>query len=156
MEEMKKIYEQMVSNNQTHIDKLQKWLRDELVDEPFAKIAKIEQEKTYVEKQVANLVQQLNDKNTELIFFQEKVKQLEERVPAEVREKFVEEPKMDSKYQSAPDEPQDMQQKEWLEMIKELAQQHEMREDEKDDTESKPEEQQKNWGSKVAKKFGLF
>ena len=42
-------------------------------------------------------------------------------------------------------------------MIKELAQQHELRDagvEEDDKPES--EEQQNSWGSKVAKKFGLF
>lgn len=158
IEEMKKNYEQMVTSNQTQMDKLQKWLHEELIDEPFRKIALIEREKTSVEKQAANLVQQLNDKNAELISLQEQLKALEDKVPKEVREQPVEEESpFDPKYQGSPEEPESSEQKEWLNMIKELAQQHEIREaGVEEDTEPKSEEQQNSWGSKVAKKFGLF
>jgi DNA repair exonuclease SbcCD ATPase subunit len=151
MEEMKKLYEQMAGGNQTQMEKLQKGLHEELVDQPFKKIALMEQEKMSAEQQIANLVQQLNDKNTEVIFLQERVKQLEEKVPSELKEQSVEEHQMDSKYQTVPDEIEGSEQKEWLDMIKELAQQHENKEDVQE-----PEEEQKTWGSKVAKKFGLL
>jgi len=156
LDEMKKTYEQMASSSQTQIDKLQKWLHEELVDAPFAKIAKIEQEKKSAENQIGDLVQQLNDKNSEVIFLEEKMKQLKDKVPLEETERVVEEHKMDSKYQNMPEESDDSQQKEWLDMIKELAHQHEMRGGEMEDVELKSEEQEKTWGSKVAKKFGLF
>jgi cell division protein FtsX len=142
------------------MDKLQKWLHEELIDEPFRKIALIEQAKTSAEQKVANLVQQLNDKNAEVISLHEQVKGLEDKVPKEVREHIVEEESpFDSKYQATPEEPESSEQKEWLNMIKELAQHHEMRDtgvEEDAEPEPESEEQQNSWGSKVAKKFGLF
>ncbi|HEV8405641.1 MAG TPA: hypothetical protein VGQ13_07030 [Nitrososphaera sp.] len=158
MEEMKKNYDQMVNSNQTQLAKLQKWLHEELIDEPFRKIALIEQAKTSAEQKVANLVQQLNDKNAEVISLHEQVKGLEDKVPKEVREQIVEEESpFDPKYQATPEEPESSEQKEWLNMIKELAQQHELRDTGvEEDAEPESEEQQNSWGSKVAKKFGLF
>ena len=158
IEEMKKNYEQMVTGNQTQMDKLQKWLHEELINEPYKKMALIEREKISAEQQVAKLVQQLNDKNAEVISSQEKLKELENKVPKEAREQLLEqESPFDPKYQTTPEEPESSEQKEWLNMIKELAQKHELRDagvEEDDKPES--EEQKNSWGSKVAKKFGLF
>ncbi|TLY05579.1 MAG: hypothetical protein E6K92_01365 [Thaumarchaeota archaeon] len=126
--------------------------------EEMKKNYEIEREKISAEQQVAKLVQQLNDKNAEVISSQEKLKELENKVPKEARGQLLEqESPFDPKYQTTPEEPESSEQKEWLNMIKELAQQHELRDagvEEDDKPES--EEQKNSWGSKVAKKFGLF
>lgn len=138
LEGMKKNYEGLAAGNQRQLETLQRYLEDKLVGELKDKISQLEEDRISTELRLAEMVQQLDERNAEVVSMKERLHA--DRVPEEHEQVTG----------GAP-EPGDNQQ-ELLRIVKEVAQQQEMGELED------PEEEEKRslWGSKAGKRFGLF
>jgi chromosome segregation ATPase len=145
LEGMKKNFEGLSASNQRQLETLQKYLEDKLVGELREKVSQLEQDKLSTEMRLAELVQDLDERNAEVVSLKERLHHLDDGIPEEQKE-------VDQVQSEAP-ELLNNQQQELLRIVKEVAQQQEMGE-----LEDEPEEEEKHgfWASKSGKKFGLF
>lgn len=145
LEGMKKNYEGLAAGNQRQLEMLQQYIEDKLVGELRGKVAQLEQEKMSAELRLSEMVQQLDQRNAEVVALKEQLNRVGAMVPVEhaleVQNEAVE---------------QGNGQHELLEMVKEIAEQRalELRELEQDSPEDE-EEKHGFWG-KSGKRFGLF
>lgn len=145
LEGMKKNYEGLAAGNQRQLEMLQQYIEDKLVGDLKEKVAQLEQEKMSAELRLSEMVQQLDQRNAEVVALKEQLNHVGAMVPVEhaleVQNEGVE---------------QGNGQHELLEMVKEVAEQRalELRELEQDSPEDE-EEKHGFWG-KSGKRFGLF
>jgi hypothetical protein len=147
LEGMKKNYEGLSASNQRQLETLQKYIEDTLVGELRKKVSRLEQDKLSSESRIAKLVQDLDNRNAELVSLKEQSRHFDDEIPMEQE--------VDQAQSEA--EPVNDQQQELLRIVREVAQQRELgelKEIEKDEAEE--EEKHRFWGSKPGKKFGLF
>ncbi|HXV45991.1 MAG TPA: hypothetical protein VD736_04895 [Nitrososphaera sp.] len=149
LEGMKKNYEGLSASNQRQIETIQKYLEDKLVGELKEKVGQLEQDKLSNELRLAELVQDLDKRNAEVVSFKEHLRQLDDGIPEMHKEA--------DQVQSRTPEPVNEQQEELLKIVKEVAAQQQELGDLKE-LEDEPEEEEKQgfWGSKPGKRFGLF
>lgn len=148
LEGMKKNYEGLSASNQRQLETLQKYIEDTLVGELREKVSRLEQDKLSSESRIAELVQDLDNRNAKLVSLKEQSRHFDDEIPMEQKE-------VDQAQSEA--EPVNDQQQELLRIVREVAQQRELgelKELEKDEAEE--EEKHRFWGSKPGKKFGLF
>ena len=148
LEAIKKNYEALSSDNRRQLELLQKYLEDEVVGELRDKVSNLEKDKLAKELHLAELVQQLDERNADVVSLKDRLRNAD--VPAAVgeieqSENMVEEQTND-------------QQDEMLKIIKEVAQQKEAGdlEELEDEEEETDESKHGFWGSKQGKRFGLF
>ncbi|MEW6604013.1 MAG: hypothetical protein AB1351_04910 [Thermoproteota archaeon] len=145
LEGMKKNYESLAAGNQRQLEMLQQYLEDKLVGELREKVAQLEQEKMSAELKLSEMVQQLDQRNAEVVSLKEQLNRVGAMVPVEhaleVQSETVE---------------QGNGQQELLKIVKEVAEQRalELQELEQDIPEDE-EEKHGFWG-KSGKRFGLF
>lgn len=149
LEGMKKNYEGLSTSNQKQFETLQKYLEDSLVGELREKVSQLEQEKLSAELRLAELVQDLDKRNAELVSLKERPKHLDD----EISEEHMQVEEIESE---TPEPTNNPQQEELLKIVKEVAQQQDL--GELKELEDEPEEEAKRsfWGSKAGKRFGLF
>jgi DNA repair exonuclease SbcCD ATPase subunit len=149
LEGMKKNYEGLSASNQRQLETLQKYLEDELVGELKEKVSQLEQDKLSTELRLTELVQDLDERNTEVVSLKERLRRFDDGVPEEQKEA--------DQVQSEVPEPGNDQQQELLKIVKEIAQQRELG-DLRELEEDEPEEEEKHglWTSRPGKRFGLF
>jgi chromosome segregation ATPase len=136
LEGMKKNYEGLSASNQRQLETLQKYLEDKLVGELRAKVSQLDQDKLSTELRLAELVQDLDKRNAEVVSLKEQLHHLDDGIP--------ERHKQPDHAQNEIFGPTNEQQHE-LGELKEL--------------EDEPEEEEEKhgfWGSKAGKRFGLF
>ena len=149
LEAIKKNYENLSFDNQRQLESLQKYLEDEVVGELREKISHLEQDKLAKELHLAELVQQLDERNAEVVSMKDQLRNTDPplaRVEIEQSENTAEEQTND-------------QQDEMLKIIREVALQKEagdLGELEDEDEEIDKESKHGFWGSKQGKRFGLF
>ncbi|MGI0048116.1 MAG: hypothetical protein ACREAW_01115 [Nitrososphaera sp.] len=146
LEGMKKNYEGLSAGNQRQLESLQKYLEDKLVGELREKVSQLEQDKLSTELRLAELVQDLDKRNSEVVSLKEQLRHFDDGIPEIQKEA--------DQVTGEASEPANNQQQELLRIVKEVAQQRELGDLEED----QPEEEKKHgfWGSKAGKKFGLF
>lgn len=146
LEGMKKNYEGLAAGNQRQFEMLQRYIEDKLVGELREKVSQLEQEKMSIELRLSEMVQQLDQRNAEVVSLKDQLN----RVDAAVPEEHAIEVQSDTLEQGNG-------QQELLQMVKEVAEQRELdlRELEEDHSEDE-EEKHGFWGSKSGKRFGLF
>jgi chromosome segregation ATPase len=146
LEGMKKNYEGLSAGNQRQLETLQKYLEDKLVGELREKVSQLEQDKLSTELRLAELVQDLDKRNSDVVSLKEQLRHFNDGIPEMQKEA--------DQATGEASEPANNQQQELLRIVKEVAQQRELGELEEDQPEA--EEKHGFWGSKVGKKFGLF
>jgi chromosome segregation ATPase len=149
LEGMKKNYEGLAAGNQRQLETLQKYLEDKLVGELREKVSQLEQDKLSTELRLAELVQDLDKRNSEVVSLKEQLRHFDDGIPEMQKEA--------DQIMGEASEPANNQQQELLRIVKEVAQQRELGELGELE-EDQPEEEEKHgfWGSKAGKKFGLF
>jgi chromosome segregation ATPase len=145
LEGMKKNYEGLSASNQRQLETLQKYLEDKLVGELREKMSQLEQDKLSTELKLAEMVQQLDERNAEIVSMKEQLRNMDISAP--------EGQEAEQAPSEAP-EPANSQQEELLKMVKEFAQQE--RGELKELQDNDEEEKRGFWGSKAGKRFGLF
>jgi hypothetical protein len=151
LEEMKRNYEGLSASNQRQLETLQKYLEDKLVGELREKVSQLEQDKLPTELWLAELVQDLDKRNAEVVSLKEQLHHLDDGIP--------EEGKHADHVQDETFEPTNEQQREeLLKIVKEVATPQQELGDLKELEDEPEEEEEKHgfWGSKPGKKFGLF
>jgi chromosome segregation ATPase len=150
LEGIKKNYEGLSASNQRQLETIQKYLEDKLVGELKEKVSQLEQDKLSNELRLAELVQDLDKRNAEVVSLKEHLHQFDDGIPEVHKE-------MDSA-QSRPPEPVNDQQQELLKIVKEVAAAQQQELVDLKELEDEPEEEEKQgfWGSKAGKRFGLF
>jgi hypothetical protein len=147
LEGMKKNYEDLSASNQRQLETLQKYLEDKLVGELREKMSQLEQDKLSTELRLAEMVQQLDERNAEVVSMKERLRNMDAPAPEGQAEQVP----------SKAPEQANSQQEELLKMVKEVAQQQDLgklKEFQEEDNEE--EEKHGFWGSKAGKRFGLF
>lgn len=149
LEGMKKNYEGLAAGNQRQFETLQRYLEDRLVGELQEKVRQLEQDKMSTELRLAELVQDLDKRNSEVVSLKEQLRHSDDRIPEIHKE-------ADGAAGEA-FEPVNNEQQELLRIVKEVAQQRELGElEEPEEDPFVDEEKHRFWGSKAGKKFGLF
>ncbi|MGI0013763.1 MAG: hypothetical protein ACREBU_10025 [Nitrososphaera sp.] len=92
MAEMNEHNEKVVTDDsQDRLEKLQEWLHGEFVSELQTKTNELEQTKASAEVQTQNLVHEIDQKNQEIIFLQDKIKEISQHLKRRLREEILEE-----------------------------------------------------------------
>ncbi len=92
MAEMNEHNEKVVANDsQERLEKLQEWLHGEFVSELQTKTNELEQTKASAEVQTQNLVHEIDQKNQEIIFLQDKIKEISLHLKRKLREAILDE-----------------------------------------------------------------
>lgn len=147
LEGMKKNYEGLSASNQRQLETIQKYLEDKLVGELRDEVSQLEQDKLSTELRLAELVQDLDARNAEVVSMKERLRHFEDGAPEERKE-------ADQVQSEAPETVSNEQ--ELLRIVKEVAQQQELGElKELEEDEPEGEEKHSFWG-KPGKRFGLF
>ena len=147
LEGMKKNYEGLSASNQRQLETIQKYLEDKLMGELKEKVSQLEQDKMSTELRLAELVQDLDERNSEVVSLKERLHHFEDGIPEEQKDQL----------QSEASEPENNPQQELLKIVKEVAQQRELGElGELEEDQHEEGEKHGFWGSKAGKKFGLF
>lgn len=145
IEGMKKNYEGLAAGNQRQLEILQKYLEDKVVGDLREKVNQLEGDKVSNELRLSEIVQQLDERNAEVVSLKERLNGGDAVVPEEHEQ-----------IESEALEPGDAQQ-ELLRMVKEVAEQRELRDlGEIEEDNDEEEEKHAFWGTKTGKKFGLF
>lgn len=144
---MQKNYVDLAADNQRQLETLQKYLEDHLLGELKEKVSRLEQGKMSAEMRLSEMVQQLDQRNAEVVSLKEKLNRIDEVAPEEHAREEVQ-----AELQEAVNGQQDL-----LRMVREVAEQREL-EEFKGELEDNPEDEEKRnfWGSKPGKRFGLF
>ena len=172
LQELKKNYDGVSASSQAQLEMMQKWLQDQLVGDLHRKMIQMEQAKSTAELHVHKLVSQLDERNSEVGVLQERIRQLEQKVPAHELHAMNndgdghEAMPVNVRQDVLLAEPENEQQKELLSLIKEIAQERQemgvdemMLEEEGGGEESAGDDadqegaKQRFWGSKIAKRF---
>lgn len=138
LEGMKKNYEGLAAGNQRQLETLQKYLEDKVVGELREKVSELEEAKMSAELKLAEMVQQLDERNAEMVSLKDRLSKMDYEEPGE--------------QEQIPIQEQGGNQQELLRIVKEVAQQKEM--DELGELEDPEEGKQSFWGK--SKRFGLF
>lgn len=148
LESMKKNYEGLASGNQIQLEMLQKYIEEQLVGELREKVSKLEEDKMSAELRLSEMVQQLDQRNAEVVSLKERLNQTDVMIPQEHAPANV---------QTDTPEQGDARE-EILKIVKEVAEQREREEFRELDGNFEEEEEEKHgfWGAKSGKKFGLF
>lgn len=146
LEGMKKNYEGLAAGNQRQLETLQKYLEDKVVGELKEKVSQLEEEKMSAELRLSEMVQQLDERNAEVVSLKDRLHKMDYGAP---------EPGQAEAPSEVP-EPGNNQQQELLRIVKEVAQQQELGELKELEEEDPEEEKHGFWGSKAGKRFGLF
>jgi hypothetical protein len=77
LEGMKKNYEGLSASNQRQLETMQKYLEDKLVGELREKVSQLKQEKLSTELKLAEMVQQLDERNAEVVSMKERLRKME-------------------------------------------------------------------------------
>ncbi len=115
------------------------------------KVSQLEQDKLSAELRLTEVVQQLDERNAEIV-------SMKERLCNNMNTPAPEEPEVEQALSEEPQE-QTAANQELIKMVKEVAQQQELgelKELEEGDDDDSEEEKHGFWGSKVGKRFGLF
>lgn len=154
LEGMKKNYEGLSASNQKQIETLQRYIEDKLVGELKEKVSQLEQDKMSSELKLAELVQDLDRRNAEVVSLKEQLHHFDHDSVDHVS---VDHPQPEEVQSEAP-EPANSQQEELLKIVKEVAANRQELGDlkELEDEPEEEEEKQSFWGSKTGKRFGLF
>lgn len=147
MEVMKKNYESLASGNQRQLETLQKYIEETLVGELREKIRQMEDDKISAELRLAEMVQQLDQRNAEFVSLNERLSRVDAVIPEEPA-------RMPNQSEI---EEQGGNQQELLRIVKEVAEQQELGElgQLEEDVPNDDGEKHSFWG-KPGKKFGLF
>ncbi len=90
MAEMKDHNEKVVlTDSQDRLEKLQEWLHGEFVSELQNKTNELEQTKAASDTQVQNLVHEVDRKNQEIVFLQNKIKEISQHLKRGMREELL-------------------------------------------------------------------
>lgn len=145
LEGMKKNYEGLASGNQRQLETLQKYLEDRVVGELKEKVNQLEEAKMSAELRLSEMVQQLDERNTEVVSLKDRLNKADYEAPAQEQA-------------DAQNEAQDSgnNQEDLLRIVKEVAQQQELGELKELQEEDSEDEKHGFWGSKAGKRFGLF
>jgi hypothetical protein len=81
LEGMKKNYEGLSASNQRQLETLQKYLEDKLVGELREKVSQLEQAKLSTELRLAELVQDLDERNGEVVSLKERLRHFDNGIP---------------------------------------------------------------------------
>ncbi|HEY3094362.1 MAG TPA: hypothetical protein VGJ42_01255 [Nitrososphaera sp.] len=146
LEGMKKNYEGLSASNQRQLETLQKYLEEQLVDELRETVSQLEHDKLSTELRLAEMVQQLDERNAEVMSMKERLRNMD--APASQGQETEQAP-------SEAPEPANSQE-ELLKLVKEVAQQQELGELKELEEDNNEEEMHRSWGTKTAKRFGLF
>jgi len=92
MAEMNEHNEKVVANDsQERLEKLQEWLHGEFVSELQTKTNELEQNKASSEVQTQKLVHEIDEKNQEIIFLQDKIKEISLHLKRKLRDAILDE-----------------------------------------------------------------
>jgi DNA repair exonuclease SbcCD ATPase subunit len=146
LEGMKKNYEGLAVGNQRQLETLQQYIEDKLVGELKEKVSRLEQEKMSSDLRLSEMVQELDQRNAEVVSLKEQLNQID----TAVQEEHAPEIQNESLEQGN-------SQQELIKMVKEVAEQRELDLQElEEDNPGDEEEKHGFWGSKSGKRFGLF
>lgn len=147
LEAMKKNYESLAAGNQRQLEMLQKYIEEKLVGELREKVSQLEEDKKSAELRLSELVQELDQRNTEVVSLREQLSRMEAAVP----EEQAQSPNLDEIQE------QGGNQQELLRMVKEVAEQQELGDLRELEEDAPEDEKEKHafWG-KSGKRFGLF
>jgi hypothetical protein len=112
MEGIKKHSESVVeSDSQERLEKLEKWIHGEFLGELQNKSKELEQVKVSADSQVHDLVKEIDQKNKEISFLQEKIKEISDYMPEEEQDDLYEELGFEHEVEDAAEEPKQKRKK---------------------------------------------